>query len=510
MRKKTIRTFVSLLLILTLAGTTAYAESATVLGDAVNLRAGPGVKYRVLDTIPGGAVVEVTDTSNVAWYGVSYAGKSGYMSTGYLRVNYGSDSATVSYAEPFYAASSAEEGTAVIILEGASPTAQSASTPAPVTVELPAATPAPTATPAPSVAPAATYTPASSAPAADAEAEAGTAVIILGDNTIYLPAAQTAQPAETSTPAPAADTSRVGKTAYINGDFVCFRSAASGTASILNTYNKGKELVITGAATGDWTPVRIDGAEGFVSTRYITLGEEYLASMSSGAASAPVSSSTPAPAPTQTQTPTGSVSSGNAYIAGNNVRFRSGPSMSSAIIGEFFYGNSVTVTGSTGDWTAVSYNGKSGYVYSRYVKTGSFQTSTATPSGGAVSSGSVTGQQIVDYALQFVGYRYVWGGASPETGFDCSGFTQYVYKHFGYQLNRVACDQAKNGVHVEKDALQPGDVLCFYSSADYIGHVGIYIGNNRFVHASTSTTGVIISELNGYYWTRGYEARRIV
>ena len=87
---------------------------------------------------------------------------------------------------------------------------------------------------------------------------------------------------------------------------------------------------------------------------------------------------------------------------------------------------------------------------------------------------------------------------------------QYVFKQFGYNLNRVACDQAKNGVHVDSSAIQPGDILCFYSSDNYIGHTAIYIGNNRFVHASTSTTGVIISELNGYYWTRGYEARRIV
>lgn len=77
-------------------------------------------------------------------------------------------------------------------------------------------------------------------------------------------------------------------------------------------------------------------------------------------------------------------------------------------------------------------------------------------------------------------------------------------------LNRVAADQAKNGVHVEPSELQPGDLLCFYSGSSYIGHVGIYIGNGRFVHASNSTTGVIISELSGYYVTRGYEARRIL
>ena len=143
--------------------------------------------------------------------------------------------------------------------------------------------------------------------------------------------------------------------------------------------------------------------------------------------------------------------------------------------------------------------------------------STTTPgtTAGSVTpptvSGNVTGQQIANFALQFVGYRYTWGGKAPETGFDCSGFVYYVYSQFGYTLNRVACDQAQNGVHVDPKDLQPGDVLCFYSNDNYyIGHTGIYIGNNKFIHASTSTTGVIITELGGYYFTRGYEARRIV
>ena len=74
----------------------------------------------------------------------------------------------------------------------------------------------------------------------------------------------------------------------------------------------------------------------------------------------------------------------------------------------------------------------------------------------------------------------------------------------------MACDQAQNGVHVEPSDLQPGDILCFYSGGSYIGHVGIYIGDNKFVHAANSSTGVIISELSGYYAERGYEARRII
>ena len=151
------------------------------------------------------------------------------------------------------------------------------------------------------------------------------------------------------------------------------------------------------------------------------------------------------------------------------------------------------------------YNGSPGYVYSQYVKAGSFS-STVPPDSG----GSVEGRQVAEFALQFVGYNYCWGGKSPETGFDCSGLVYYVYQQFGYTLNRVACDQANNGVHVEPDQLQPGDILCFYSSNDYIGHVGIYIGDNKFVHAQNSATGVVVSALEGYYASRGFEARRII
>ncbi len=492
MRKKIIRTFVALLLALALAPTAAWAESATVLGDAVNLREGPGIGYPVVDTIPGGAEVEVTDMSNVAWFGVSYHGKSGYMSTGYLRVNYNSDTATVSYSEPSYASAPAEEGTAVIILEGSSPTAQAPAQSSSVIIELPAetASPAPTATSSPAPAPTATAAPASTGstvviyPAVDEETEEGTAVIILGDNTIYLPATHRA----------CGGHGQGGEEGLRQRRFrlLSFRAQRHGRHHQHLQQGQGADNLRRGER----------GLDAREHRRCAGLREHALHHARGGVSRLHGGRSA---------TPAGSTANGgNAYITGNNVRFRSAPSMSSAILGEFFYGNSVTVTGTSGDWTAVSYNGKSGYVYSRYVKSGSFQASTPAQSGGTVAAGSATGQQIADYALQYVGCRYVWGGTSPETGFDCSGFVQYVYKHFGYQLNRVACDQAQNGVHVDSDQLQPGDVLCFYSSASYIGHTGIYIGNNRFVHASTSTTGVIISELNGYYFTRGYEARRIV
>ena len=119
------------------------------------------------------------------------------------------------------------------------------------------------------------------------------------------------------------------------------------------------------------------------------------------------------------------------------------------------------------------------------------------------------GIEIAKYAVQFVGCPYSWGGKSPA-GFDCSGLVYYVYEQFGITLNRVAQEQAENGVHVDPSELQPGDILCFYSGSSYIGHAGIYIGNGMFVHAQNSATGVVITELAGHYSERSFEARRIV
>ena len=120
------------------------------------------------------------------------------------------------------------------------------------------------------------------------------------------------------------------------------------------------------------------------------------------------------------------------------------------------------------------------------------------------------GQEIADYALQFVGGKYRWGGTDPKTGFDCSGLVYYTYLQFGYSLNRIAEDQALNGVHVDEEDMQPGDVLCFYTSGDYIGHVGIYLGNREYVHAQCAATGVVVSNLDDPFLPRTFEARRIV
>ena len=193
---------------------------------------------------------------------------------------------------------------------------------------------------------------------------------------------------------------------------------------------------------------------------------------------------------------------------------RGAPSMSAPIVVELSYGNALTIIGVSGDWTAVVCNGEEGFIYSQFVKEGSLQqiVSAEQPDqGDALGGGSYEkGVQIAQFALQFVGYNYSWGGKDPSTGFDCSGLVYYTYQHFGITLNRVAQDQARNGVAVSADELQPGDILCFYSGSSYIGHSGIYIGNGMFVHAQNSATGVVVTELSGHYATRGFEARRIV
>ena len=112
-------------------------------------------------------------------------------------------------------------------------------------------------------------------------------------------------------------------------------------------------------------------------------------------------------------------------------------------------------------------------------------------------------------AKKYLGYKYTYGGSSPSTGFDCSGFTSYVFKQYGISLNRTAAGQYSNGVAVSRSNLQPGDLVMFGKSG--INHVAIYIGGGQIIHASTPSTGVRIDSLStGYYNNNYVGARRIL
>ena len=183
------------------------------------------------------------------------------------------------------------------------------------------------------------------------------------------------------------------------------------------------------------------------------------------------------------------------------LNVRSSWSADSKILGTVRYGADLNVTGlCENGWVQILYKGETAYVSGDYVT--DYQEVDHNASEGAV--------EIANFAMTFVGYSYVYGGASPSSGFDCSGLVYYCYGQFGYKLNRVADDQMDNGTAVSYDNLQVGD-LVFFGSGSYANHVGIYIGSGNFVHAANPSSGVRVSSLNEtYYATRYIGARRII
>jgi len=507
MCKRFLRTFLIAVLIAAMLVVPAFAESAVTTGTDVCLRTGPGSDYAIIDCLPKGASVTVLDRSNPDWYKISYNGVTVFMSSAYLSLTDDStgavtvDSATITTeSKPgsingmfvrFRSAPSHDSGViatyntgksltitgyngewTAVTIDGRSGFVYSAyvveGSVSPATVEVGGFSEVPSVTPVPEQ-PAVTPEPTPEP-----------------------------TPAPTQAPVTAPSGSTVG---YICGDYVRFRTGPSTYDTIINNYDRGKQLAITGVS-GDWTAAIIDGVSGYVFTQYVSLTDPTSASVE-------LSPAEPAPAvtdaPVVTPAPVQSTAEKPGYFKGNTVRFRSGPSLNASILGEYYYGNPMIITGISGDWTQAIVNGVTGYVYSPYVAEGTFSVSGAGTSGSAAK-----GTEIANFALRFVGCSYVWGGASPEEGFDCSGLVYYAYAHFGYTLERVADDQAHSGTPVSPDNMQPGDIICFYSGGGYVGHVGIYIGDGKFVHAANSATGVVVSELTGYYATRGYDVRRIV
>ena len=213
------------------------------------------------------------------------------------------------------------------------------------------------------------------------------------------------------------------------------------------------------------------------------------------------------------------------YINGSSVYIRNEPSTDASIVISLIRNTDVTVTGENGDWYKVKYGDSEGYIFKELLsdeqteqtnrhmpleETTNLQENVEQTSNSNESS---LGQEIVEYAKQYLGYPYVYGGAGSSS-FDCSGFTMYVYKNFGYSLSHSARAQSKMGTYVEKENLQPGDLVFFldYETMDDIGHCGIYIGDGNFIHASSGTGYCvkISTLLSGSYDRRYATARRLI
>lgn len=175
------------------------------------------------------------------------------------------------------------------------------------------------------------------------------------------------------------------------------------------------------------------------------------------------------------------------------VNLRSEPSTSSAVITAIPAGDTMDMSEAGLGWHKVNYEGRTGYVSTQYV----------TVKQGKRPDNSA-GTKVVNYAKQFLGVRYVWGGTNLSRGVDCSGFTYSVYRHFGITLYRTSREQIKNGSRVSQANLKQGD-LVFFGSGGYISHVGMYIGGGQFIHAASgSKYCVTISSLYEAYYSRRY------
>lgn len=236
-------------------------------------------------------------------------------------------------------------------------------------------------------------------------------------------------------------------------------------------------------------------------------------------------------------------------ITGNSVNLRTGPSTATARLAYLNRGNTVTVTGRSGSWYAVTYRGKSGYVYGQYLTIDTAGSSTASLRRGSRGTAvkalqedlillgylngkadgifgarteaavrqyqrrnrlgvdGIAGKQtlsavnaevkrietVLRTARSALGKPYVYGGTSPSKGFDCSGLTQYAFRSAGLTLPRVSAQQARAGIAVPYSQLRPGDLVAFYSP---VSHVGIYLGDGLFLHAPRTGDVVKVTRLS--------------
>lgn len=221
---------------------------------------------------------------------------------------------------------------------------------------------------------------------------------------------------------------------------------------------------------------------------------------------------------------------GKVTVETANVREKA--SSSARIIGFLDYNDEVTIISEEGEWYKINFNDVSGYVSKKLINIVENQLSSRGISEErenkdnttideatnnilteAINNSENKQEKIVDFAKQFLGYSYVSGGKSPKSGFDCSGFTQYVFSNFGYTLGNTASSQNSIGKEIAKDKLQLGDLILFYDEGKTkIGHTGIYIGNGEFIHSANPARGVVIDNLNtsSYYNQRFVNARRVI
>lgn len=273
-----------------------------------------------------------------------------------------------------------------------------------------------------------------------------------------------------------AATEQVG---IITGDVVNFRASPNTSSTIISQLVKGTKVTVT-SSQDDWYEVKYSDADGWIHGNYVTVRD---AKISAG------------------------------IVSGSVVNVRSKPDTSAEILTKLEKGAIVEIFEKSGDWYRISIGEERyGWMHSDYVtireERVSRGSSDDTPE--QLDTSTDVRQQIVDYSKKLQGIRYVYGGSSTK-GFDCSGFVSYVFKKFGITLDRTSRGMGKGGTPVKKADLQLGDLVFFDTNGGLngINHVGIYIGSNKFIHASSYLNRrVTISSLSDKYYSKTYMCAR--
>lgn len=270
-----------------------------------------------------------------------------------------------------------------------------------------------------------------------------------------------------------------------------------GVANVTNYLNVREEPTLDGKLLGKlpmnagcevlevldgWYKISSGNVEGYVSAEFLLTGEE--ANKRANEAISTV-----------------------AKVNADMLMVREQPNTECTILTRVAQDEELEVAACLEGWVKVIIDGVEGYVNADYVEVYSTLPKGVTLKELSYGDGiSNTVVDLIEYAKQFLGNPYVYGGTSLTNGTDCSGFTMRVYEHFGYSLSRTSREQANNGTRVAISDIQPGDLL-FYKHGSTIGHVAIYIGNGQIIHASTERTGIIIG--NAFYTTPACATRII-
>jgi len=198
---------------------------------------------------------------------------------------------------------------------------------------------------------------------------------------------------------------------------------------------------------------------------------------------------------------TGTVTNASAWIYNMPVEHGGHPIASAS------FGEMLTVTSAIDGWYGIQFSGNTAFIQSFNVNLPFFVDLPRARVGGS----SRLADEIIQLAMGYIGTRHVLGGSSPG-GFDCSGFMTYILAPFGISVSRHSGDMARQGEHVDRHALERGDLVFFSATGGgRISHVGMYIGGGDFIHSSWGAIGVTIDSMSDPYYTRNFvTARRIL